>query len=172
MILGKLAICILKKETLMHVEQAFLPDNPSSQALDLMILDHSLGSDSGPDFSLSSGCFILSLAFTLDLALYLNVPLKMGSNLQFLTHLLWVRIHTGTWCSHGLDGLDLNRCCVRFCPKDNWYCSMGRVSVWFHPPRWYSVSGFTTEMGMWAGRQTYFQVLYNFINIRYFGRQP
>lgn len=51
MILGKLAICILKKETLMNAEQAFLPANPSSQALVLMILDHSLGSDSGPDFS-------------------------------------------------------------------------------------------------------------------------
>lgn len=87
MILGKLAVCILKKETLMHVEQAFLPDNPSSQALVLMILDHSLGSDSDLDFSLSSGCSILSLAFTLDLALYLNVPLKMGYNLQFPIHM-------------------------------------------------------------------------------------
>lgn len=71
MILGKLAICILKKETLMNVEQAFLPANPSSQALVLTILDHSLGSDSGPDFSSSSGCkgcFASALAFILDMA--------------------------------------------------------------------------------------------------------
>lgn len=50
----------------MNAEQAFLPANPSSQALVLMILDHSLGSDSGPDFSSSSGCkgcFASALAF-------------------------------------------------------------------------------------------------------------